>query len=112
MDGKSESPMTGTAPSNEQRTKRWRWILIVTVLVVAVGGYLWVTQLQPFLYATEAYIYGFPLIRMDLTKEASTSATAGELIAPVNQLSVMTHYPDVSFRAVARTSLDTLFAVF
>src|SRR4029434_6191802 len=36
---------------------------------------------------------------------------AAEFTAPVNQFSVMTHYPDASFRAVARTGLDTLFAV-
>ena len=48
---------------------------------------------------------------MDLTKEAATAATAGEITAPANQFSVMTNYPDASFRAVARTGLDTLFAV-
>jgi hypothetical protein len=36
---------------------------------------------------------------------------AGEFTAPVNQFSVMTKYPDASFRAVVRTGLDTLFAV-
>ncbi len=58
----------------------------------------------------KAYIYGFPLIMMDLTKEEAAAATAGEFTAPVNQFSVMTKYPDASFRAVARTGLDTLFA--
>jgi hypothetical protein len=49
---------------------------------------------------------------MDLTKDVSTAVpAAGEFTAPVNQFSVMTHYPDASFRAVARTGLDTLFAV-
>ncbi len=49
---------------------------------------------------------------MDLTKEVSTAVpTAGEFTAPVNQFSVMTHYPDALFRAVVRTGLDTLFAV-
>jgi len=87
------------------------WVGIVAALIVVAASYLWVTQLQPFLYATEAYIYGFPLVMMDLTKEASTASTAGEFTAPVNQFSVMTHYPDASFHAVARTGLDTLFAV-
>ncbi len=48
---------------------------------------------------------------MDLTKDAATAVpTAGEFTAPVNQFSVMTKYPDASFRAVVRTGLDTLFA--
>jgi len=67
--------------------------------------------LLPWLRGMKAYVYGFPLIMMDLTKEAATAATAGEITAPVNQFAVMTKYPDASFRAVARTGLDTLFAV-
>ena len=67
--------------------------------------------LLPWLRGIKAYVYGFPLIMMDLTKEAATAATAGEITAPLNQFSVMTTYPDASFRAVTRTGLDTLFAV-
>ena len=32
------------------------------VVVAIVVGYLWFTTLQPWLNATEAYVYGFPLI--------------------------------------------------
>ena len=64
-----------------------------------------------WLRGIKAYVYGFPLIMMDLTKEAASAATPGEITAPVNQFSVMTKYPDASFRAVTRTGLDTLFAV-
>ena len=67
--------------------------------------------LLPWLRGIKAYVYGFPLVMMDLTKEAATAATPGEITAPANQFSVMTRYPDASFRAVARTGLDTLFAV-
>ena len=67
--------------------------------------------LLPWLRGIKAYVYGFPMVMMDLTKEAATAATVGEITAPPNQFSVMTHYPDASFRAVARTGLDTLFAM-
>ena len=67
--------------------------------------------LLPWLRGIKAYVYGFPLIMMDLTKEAATAATAGEITAPVEPVLRMTQYPDASFRAVARTGLDTLFAV-
>ncbi|MGZ6268479.1 MAG: DUF1254 domain-containing protein, partial [Candidatus Limnocylindrales bacterium] len=66
---------------------------------------------RPWLRGAEAYVYGVPLIMMDLTREAAAAATVGEITAPVNQFSVMTRYPDASFRAVTRTGLDTLFAV-
>jgi hypothetical protein len=98
--------------STQPKSKRWTYISIAAVLIFAVGAYLWFTTFQPWLYGIEAYVYGFPLIMMDLTKEVSTAVpTASEFTAPINQFSVMTHYPDSSFRAVARTGLDTLFAV-
>jgi len=92
-----------------------RWVLVVigaAVLALAATGPGLVREGRAWLYGVEAYVYGFPLIMMDLTKDASTAVpTAGEFTAPVNQFSVMTHYPDASFRAVVRTGLDTLFAV-
>ena len=94
------------------RAKRWQLALICAALIAAAGGWWALKEGLPWLHGIQAYIYGFPLIMMDLTKEVSTAVpTAGEISAPVNQFSVMTHYPDASFRAVARTGLDTLFAV-
>jgi hypothetical protein len=104
--------MKANNPSNRQRAKRWKLALICAVLIALAGGW-WVLKAgRPWLYGLQAHIYGFPLIMMDLTKDAATAVpTAGEFTAPVNQFSVMTKYPDASFRAVVRTGLDTLFAV-
>ena len=104
--------MTASETSKRSRKKQWlRGILIAVVLFALVGGYWYLTEGWAWLDGTEAYIYGFPMIVMDLTKNAATAPTAGEITAPVNQFSVMTKYPDASFRAVVRTGLDTLFAV-
>ena len=105
--------MTSSDTPNPKRKKRWlRSLLVVLALLILGGGYWYFTEGWAWLYGTEAYIYGFPLIMMDLTKDAGTAtSTPGEITAPVNQFSVMTHYPDASFRAVSRTGLDTLFAV-
>jgi hypothetical protein len=95
-----------------RRAKRWTLVIVVAALLASAGGWWALKQGRPWLYGLEAYVYGFPLVMMDLTKDVSTAVpTAGEFTAPVNQFSVMTHYPDASFRAVARTGLDTLFAV-
>ena len=84
---------------------------ICAALIASAGGW-WVRRVGlPWLRGIKTYVYGFPLLMMDLTKEAATAATAGEIAAPVNQFAIMTKYPDASFRAVARTGLDTLFAV-
>jgi hypothetical protein len=59
----------------------------------------------------QAYIYGFPLVVMDLTRESMTAAPVpGEFNAPVNRFAVMSRFPDASFREIPRTGLDSLFA--
>ncbi len=104
--------MTGDKKVFGTNAKRWTLIIAVVALLASAGGWWALKQGRPWLYGVEAYVYGFPLIMMDLTKDVSTAVpTAGEFTAPVNQFSVMTRYPDASFKAVARTGLDTLFAV-
>lgn len=100
--------------STKERTRRaktWKVVLIVlAVFLIGGGWWLW-KEGRPWYYGLQAYVYGFPMMMMDLTMEAATAVpTAGQLGAPVNQFAVMTEYPDASFRAVARTGLDTLFA--
>lgn len=104
--------MTAIIQHFGRHVKRWKWAIVVAVLLASVGGWWALKQGRPWLYGLEAYLYGIPLIMMDLTKDAATTVpTAGEITAPVNQFAVMTKYPDASFRAVVRTGLDTLFAV-
>jgi hypothetical protein len=103
--------MTTEVRSFRRRAKRWILIAAGVLLIAAIMGRGYLREGRAWLYGLEAYIYGFPLIMMDLTKDAATAvSTAGEITAPVNQFAVMTHYPDASFRAVVRTGLDTLFA--
>jgi hypothetical protein len=80
-------------------------------LVLALIGGTWaLREGKPWLDGVQAYIFGFPMVVMDLTREASLAETPGEITAPMNQFGVMSSYPDASFRAVPRTGLDTLFA--
>jgi hypothetical protein len=93
-------------------TRRWALAVVGAVLIASAAGCGLVKEGKAWFYGVQAYVYGFPLVMMDLTKAAGTAVpVAGEFTAPVNQFSVMTHYPDASFRAVVRTGLDTLFAV-
>ena len=102
-----------TNPQNKtKRGKLWKVILIIVAITLAGGGWWVWKEGRPWYYGIKAYIYGFPMMMMDLTKETATSVpTAGQFGAPVNQFAIMTEYPDASFRAVVRTGLDTLFAV-
>lgn len=91
--------------------RRRAFALVAAVLLVSTAGCGLVNEGKAWWYGVQAYVYGFPLIMMDLTKEAGTaSSVPGEFAAPLNQFAVMTKYPGVDFRVVPRTGLDTLFA--
>jgi hypothetical protein len=60
----------------------------------------------------EAYIYGYPLVTMEMTRRVMTNvAKAGEKHAPMGQLANMRQYPDVSFKDVTAPNADTLYSV-
>jgi hypothetical protein len=104
--------MAANIRSYGRRAKRWKWVIIIAALLVLAGSYLWFTEFRPWLYGLQVYLYGFPLVVMDVTREVSTAVpAAGETTAPVNQFAIMTKYPDASFRLIPRTGLDTQFAV-
>ena len=81
------SAMTETGlAAGARRKRRWLIALAVVAVLAAGGGWFWHKEGRAWLYGVEAYLYGFPLMMMDLTKEAATAApTAGEFTAPVNQ---------------------------
>jgi hypothetical protein len=61
--------------------------------------------------AEEAYIYGYPLVLMDVTKEISTNvAAANETAAPVNQFVHKKSFPDANFNTVVSPNADTLYS--
>ncbi|MGA7411252.1 MAG: DUF1254 domain-containing protein [Bryobacteraceae bacterium] len=103
--------MASSSTVKPKTRKRWIPAVVVLAILALAGGYWYLSEGWAWLDGIEAYLYGFPLVVMDLTKDAGTAVTTpGEIAAPVNQFAVMTHYPDASFRAVPRTGLDTLFA--
>ena len=61
--------------------------------------------------AREAYVYGFPLVIMDFTRQVRTAVTkADDRKAPVNQLVHSREFPDPSFTAVVSPNADTLYS--
>lgn len=60
--------------------------------------------------AAEAYIYGYPLVLMDITRDVSTNVrNAGERGAPINQFAHMPSFPDDTMRTVVSPNADTLY---
>ena len=60
--------------------------------------------------AVDAYIYGYPLVTMDMTRKQLTNvAVPDSSHAPIGQLIRMRTYPDASFKTVTAPNADTLY---
>ncbi len=62
--------------------------------------------------AVEAYVYAYPLVLMDVSRQAMTNAAEAtpDGKAPMNQFSHKRTFPDASFTDVVRPNADTLYS--
>jgi hypothetical protein len=65
--------MTVSGRTSGRRARRWTLAVVAVVLLASAAGWWALKHGRPWLYGLEAYVYGFPLIMMDLTKEAATA---------------------------------------
>lgn len=100
------------------RTKKI--VIIILVLAVFLAG-LWVwgmrnpegaSLLELGTAAGQSYVYGYPLVLMDVTREAMLEAqNRGEHDKEaVNRFIHVRSLPDADFKAVVRPNLDTLYS--
>jgi len=60
--------------------------------------------------ATDAYIYGYPLVTMEMTRRVMTNVSTPEgTRAPMGQFVRMREYPTAAFRDVTAPNADTLY---
>ena len=65
---------------------------------------------EDFWLATDAYIYGYPLVTMEMTRRVITNVAKPEgTHAPMGQLIKLREYPNASFRDVTAPNADTLY---
>ena len=63
--------------------------------------------------AVEAYLYAYPLVVMDVTRQVSTNcetASGAKMCAPINQFAHVPAFPDATFTDVVRPNADTLYS--
>ncbi len=66
--------------------------------------------LEDFWLATDAYIFGYPLVTMEMTRRVLTNVAAPEgTRAPMGQIIKVRQYPNASFRDVTAPNADTLY---
>ncbi len=92
-----------TLPSVQGLTRLKQGLVTFLILVVVIGGVLY-AKAEKVALGAEAYIFGYPLVIMDLTR-----ANAALTIGPENQLRRVRQFPDASFREVVRPNADTLY---
>ena len=73
--------------------------------LLGIGG-----GLEDFALATDAYIFGYPLVTMEMTRRVITNVAAPVgTRAPMGQIIKLRKYPDASFRDVTAPNADTLY---
>jgi len=67
---------------------------------------------EVFELGEEAYIYGYSLVTMDITRRVMTNVAAPEgTHAPMGQFALMRTYPTAAFKDVTAPNADTLYSV-
>ena len=65
---------------------------------------------EDFATASEAYVFGYPLVTMEMTRRVVSNVAAPEgTRAPMGTLIKLRQYPDASFRDVTAPNADTLY---
>jgi hypothetical protein len=66
--------------------------------------------LDDFKVAQDAYIYGYPLVTMEMTRRVVTNVAGFDgTRGPMGQIIKLRQYPDASFRDVTAADADTLY---
>jgi len=94
------------------------WTLVWTIIAAATAvaparaqQTTPVTQDEAASIGTEAYIYGYPLVTMEITRRVMTnSATVEGLRGPMGQFVNAREYPSAAFRDVTAPNADTLYS--
>ena len=105
-----------TAPAQKKGT-RIRYLVAILLIIAAVivgwlvGGGTKVKEAVAFVYGVEEYIYGYPLVMMDVTKDVLTAApSSGQYSAPMNQFARIRTYVNPDFDNVVRISVNSLWS--
>jgi hypothetical protein len=72
-----------------------------------------ITEQEAHAIATDAYVYFYPLITMEVTRKQFTNIEPGKELGkgPMNMFNNVGEYPPANFRGVVRPNFDTLYSI-
>lgn len=88
-------------------------MLLVSIMWSCKKDSSLVEEESPLLVAEEAFIYGIPLVTMDITRRQATHTlepVLGKMEAPLNQFSHLPIFPNSDFKSVVRPNADTFYS--
>src|SRR5262245_23812630 len=92
------------------------WLMLLATCALITGSALAqpaakLSEEQALALGTEAYVYGYPLITMEMTRRVVTNVAAPQgAHAPMGQFANLREYPNASFRDVTAPNADTLYS--
>jgi hypothetical protein len=89
-------------------------VAVCLTAILALNGPAWtkigvVTEAQAFNNGVQAYLYGYPLVLMDVTRQVATQPNAPGPHGPPNQFVNIWTFPDPTFTLVVSPNADTLY---
>jgi len=101
----------------EPRSRKHLYLTVLPLIVAAavigwvLGGGSKVKETVAFVAGLEEYVYGYPLVMMDVTREVVTATpSSGEYQAPINQFGRIRTYVNPDFKNVVRISVNSLWS--
>jgi hypothetical protein len=107
------------AKSADQMVVRSRLSVPLFLLLTALSGWTSevaaqaITEAEAQAIATDAYIYFYSLVTMDVTRRQFTNVEPGKELGkgPMNMFNNVPVYPPADFKGVVRPNFDTLYSI-
>jgi hypothetical protein len=95
-----------------RRIVLWVGAIVVLILLAVIVAPTLFRRGEEYIYGMESYVFGYPMVIMDVTRDVLTAAPAPNedgTAAPINQFAKMPHYVSPEFKNVVRISLNSLW---
>lgn len=106
----------------KSKSKLWRYTTMGAVTAACLLGVMFMASCQKaeqeiseevaYLRGMESWVYGYPIVLMDVTRQVMTAAPAPNAegtMAPMGQFAKMPHYVSPDWKVVVRVSLNSLW---